>query len=112
MQTPSATPIPEPGTVQDNGDWSFCVEREIWRLPNGTIFEDGYHKQVFEKVAEIITARGKVRHALQCLKSPFPAGKDLGPICSAFFCRPGDLVYREGGLRVLVRPTTMEESYA
>lgn len=99
-----------PGTVQEDGYYTFCVKRELYRLPVGTIFEDGHHKQIFEKVGEIITRRGEPRHALQCLASPFKRNDKLGPVCAAFFCRVGDLVYREGKLKVFVRAERKEEN--
>lgn len=87
-------------TVPDAGD--FNVKRELWRLPVGEVFQDWLGKQRFEKVAEIITARGEVRHAILCLASPFQAGQKLGPVCSAFFTTPGTLLFREGSLKVFV----------
>lgn len=101
--------IPTPGAVQDDGYYTFRVKRELYRLPVGTIFEDGYHKQLFEKVAEIINRRGEPRHVLQCVAGPFETGQKLGPVCGAFFCRVGDLVYREGKLKVFVRAEPRED---
>jgi hypothetical protein len=98
MNTTSATPIPE-----TNDQAAFDLKRQLWRLPVGTVFEDWYGKQRFEKVAEIINSRGQVRHAIQCLVSPFKAGQDIGRICSAFFTTPGTVLYREGDLQVFIQ---------
>jgi hypothetical protein len=71
----------------------------IARLPIGTRFNDFYGKQVFEKVGECTAVRGRKRlHILKCLHSPFKT--QPGPICAAFFCAIGDVVYRGGSLRV------------
>jgi len=70
---------------------------QLWRLPVGARFEDFGGKQTFEKTGEVVTKRGK-RHQLKCVDSPFT--KLPGPVCAAFFCAIGDVVYREGSLRV------------
>lgn len=105
MNTTKATPIP--GSIREGGYWEFSEKREIWRLPVGTIFEDGYHKQQFE-----VITRGQVRHAIQCLASPFEEGQDIGPICSAFFTTPRTILFREGRLQVFIRPEQKEEGHA
>lgn len=101
MNTTSATPIPD--ATGPDGEYVFCREVQLWRLPVGSVFADWYRVQVFEKVAEILTSRGKVLHALQCLKIPYSAEKPAGPVSSAFFCNVGMVVYRGGDLRVFVQ---------
>lgn len=72
---------------------------QVWRLPIGTRFEDFFRTQVFTKigVCSLAGSRRK-RHILRCEKSPFT--KIPGPVCAAFFCAAGDVVYREGSLEV------------
>ena len=97
-----------PGAVTEDGAYHFCVKRQLWRLPIGEVFEDYYHKQQFEKIAEIINQRGEVLHAFLCLASPFKEGQKLGPVCSAFFTTQGTILFREGSLKVFVRGETKE----
>lgn len=111
MSTPDAPATPdvdlanlEPGAAREDGYYVFNVKRQLWRLPVGALFEDAYHKQIFRKTAEVLTSRGRKRHQLECVASPFKGRtKPLGPVCSAFFCLPGQVVYREGSLQVFVR---------
>lgn len=71
----------------------------LWRLPIGTRFNDFYGKQVFQKigVCSAVKSRQKLQ-ILRCEQSPFV--KLPGPICAAFFCEVGQVVYRGGGLTV------------
>jgi len=71
--------------------------KQLFRLPIGAQFEDYSGKQAFQKLAEVETPRGK-RHQIQCIRSPFNVFP--GPVCAAFFCAVGDVIFREGNLRV------------
>lgn len=71
----------------------------LWRLPVGSRFEDFSGKQVFKKIGVCSVVRTRqTLHVLRCEKSPFT--KLPGPVCAAFFCAIGDVVYRGGSLLV------------
>ena len=74
----------------------------VSEVPVGAIFRD-VNGQVFTKLSERRNNRGQLRHEVRCESSPFT--KKVGPISSAFFCRPGDVIYLTSD-----RPVVREEA--
>jgi len=71
----------------------------LWRIPVGGRFYDFYGKQIFEKIGECTSVKTRQRlHVLRCEQSPFTVLP--GPVCAAFFCAIGDVVFRGGNLLV------------
>ena len=72
----------------------------LWRLPVGSFITD-YNGQVFKILSsQFCHGTNRRTFTLECVTSPFPSDKTLGPITSAFFCRVGDTVQSLGGRKV------------
>lgn len=84
-----------PGQQQEIAE----MPTRLWRLNAGDRFYDFYGKQVFTKIGECSAVKSRQRlHVLRCDESPFTILP--GPVCAAFFCAIGDVVYRGGSLLV------------
>lgn len=72
---------------------------KLWRLPVGARFYDFYGKQVFTKIGVCTAVKSRrTLHVLRCDQSPFTILP--GPVCAAFFCAIGDVVFRGGSVLV------------